>query len=61
MGKFKTKEDSINKAKAAIERRHYRCLDICDGVGQMFDNVKHMRWFIEMVANELYPIKESTK
>jgi hypothetical protein len=45
------------KAKAAIKRRDIRCFDVCDNVGQIFDNVKHMSWFVNAVADELYPVK----
>lgn len=52
--KKKATTDPIDKAKRAIAREDIRCFDVADGVGQMFHNVKHMRWFIEAVARECY-------
>jgi len=48
-----TTEDLLARAKSAIERDEDFVYDIAADVGQMVDNVKHMRWFVEAVANWL--------
>jgi hypothetical protein len=45
--------DRIQAAKEAIENGDDICYDVAANHGQIFDNVKHMGWFIEEVANEL--------
>lgn len=54
-----TEKDPIERAKKAIARKDVRCFDVADSYGQIFGNVKHMRWFIEAVAEELYRWKRS--
>lgn len=43
----------IDAAKEAIERGDDICYDVATNAGQIFDNVKHMKWFVEAVAEEL--------
>lgn len=43
------------KAISAIDRRVPEVFDIAANCGQIFDNVKHMSWFVQAVADELYP------
>jgi hypothetical protein len=43
----------LSNAQAAIDRKDEICYDIAANEGQIFDNVKHMRWFVEAVAEEL--------
>ena len=45
------RQADIAKALRAIEREETVCFDVAADSGQMFDNVKHMRWFIEAVAD----------
>jgi hypothetical protein len=45
---------SLDKARRAIAREDHRCVDIAAAHGQMFQNVRHMSWFIEIVAEEMY-------
>ena len=46
--------DSLyESAKAAIEAGDDVAYDVASENGQMFDNVKHMQWFIEAVAREM--------
>lgn len=52
-----SRDQLIEKAKRAIRRGAPVCYDICAETGQMFDNVKHMRWFLEAVADELERLK----
>lgn len=46
-------EDAMSRAKAAIERGDGIAHDVAAEHGQMFDNVKHMKWFVEAVAEEM--------
>ncbi len=48
-----TVEDLLARAKSAIERDEGFIYDIAANFGQMVDNVGHMRWFVEAVANWL--------
>lgn len=41
------------RARRHIERRTELAFDVASGVGQMFNNVRHMRWFLVAVASEL--------
>ncbi len=41
------------RALRAIEQRKPICYDVAAEYGQMFDNVKHMRWFVRAVAEAL--------
>jgi hypothetical protein len=43
----------IDMALEAIDRGDEVCYDIASEYGQNFDNVKHMRWFIKAVAEQL--------
>lgn len=45
--------DKIQQAREAIERGDEICYDVAAEHGQIFDNVKHMRWFIEAVSEQL--------
>jgi len=47
-------DKAIDKAERAIERGDARCFDLAAEKGQIFDNVKHMKWFVQLVAEELY-------
>jgi hypothetical protein len=48
-----SEDDYVTKARQAIERGDSIAYDVALNEGQIFDNVKHMRWFIEAVADEL--------
>ena len=48
-----TKLQWRQRVESAIERRDRLCFDVCANVGQVFDNVKHMRWFKEGLAREM--------
>lgn len=41
------------KAQRAIDHRDSVCFAICAECSQIFDNVKHMRWFLKAVMREL--------
>lgn len=43
----------VQKAKKLIEAEDSLCYDIASSYGQIFDNVKHMAWFINAVAEGL--------
>lgn len=45
--------DQIQEAKKLIEAEDPFCYDIASSHGQIFDNVKHMAWFINAVAEGL--------
>jgi hypothetical protein len=47
-------DQALEKAEKAIERGDERCFDLAVEYGQIFDNIKHMRWFIQIVAETLY-------
>lgn len=40
-------------ARSHIKRRSYVAFDVASRYGQMFDNVKHMRWFEDAIVEEL--------
>lgn len=44
---------AMTRARKAIERRATVCFDVAAECGQMFDNIKHMSWFVAAVADEL--------
>lgn len=47
-------EKKLQRARKMIERGKADLLfDLCAEHGQIFDNVKHMRWFVELVAENL--------
>jgi len=48
------------QAKAAIARGDTVCHDVARNQGQIYDNVKHMPWFVDAVAEELEanPVEE---
>ncbi len=48
-----TAEDLLSRAESAIERDEDFVYDVAADFGQMAGNVKHMRWFVEAVANWL--------
>lgn len=48
-----TVEDLLARAESAIERDEGFVHDVAADSGQMVDNVGHMRWFVEAVANWL--------
>lgn len=45
--------DRLSKALEAIENEDTVCFDVAAEHGQIFGNVKHMRWFAEAVAEAL--------
>lgn len=45
--------DKFARALRLIDRRDPRCFDVAAEYGQMFDNVKHMAWFVRAVAEAL--------
>lgn len=48
-----TAEDLLARAEGAIERDEDFIYDVAAETGQMVGNVKHMRWFVEAVADWL--------
>lgn len=48
-----TVDDLRARAESAIERDEGFIYDVAGETGQMVGNVKHMRWFVEAVANWL--------
>jgi hypothetical protein len=50
---FNLKTDWLQQADQAIQRKDAICYDVAALNGQIFDNVKHMKWFREAVALEL--------
>lgn len=48
-----TVDDLLARARSAIERDERFIYDVAAETRQMVGNVKHMRWFIEAVANWL--------
>ncbi len=48
-----TSADLLERAKGAIEAGEGFVYDIAAEYGQMVDNVGHMGWFVEAVANWL--------
>lgn len=53
-----TIEDLMKRAKVAIEEDEPVIYDVAANEGQVVNNVKHMRWFIEAVAQELGATEE---
>lgn len=47
-------KENLRQAQAAIDREDVEVLDLCADMGQLFDNIKDMRWFLVYVARELY-------
>ncbi len=45
--------DPMERARRAIERQDPICFDVAAEHGQMFDNVKHMKWFVTALAEEM--------
>ena len=43
----------LQRALDAIERDEAVIYDVAANYGQIVDNVKHMCWFVEVVAEEL--------
>lgn len=48
-----TVDDLLARARSAIERDESFVYDVAAETGQIVDNVKHMPWFVEVVANWL--------
>lgn len=46
---------TLARALRAIERKDQICFDVAFSHGQIFENVRRMRWFIEAIADELEP------
>jgi hypothetical protein len=53
MSKKKTYDDLEKFAKRLIEKEDDFAFYIAYNRGQMFDNVKHMSWYIETVMHEI--------
>ena len=49
----KSNRNPIAEALAAIDREDTVCFDVAAEHGQMFLNVKHMKWFVDTVAEAL--------
>jgi hypothetical protein len=47
------KAKALSAAQEAIEREDTVCFDVASEHGQMFANVKGMKWFVEAVAEAL--------
>jgi hypothetical protein len=47
------KAKAISAAQEAIEREDHVCFDVAAEHGQIFGNVKGMKWFVEAVAEAL--------
>jgi hypothetical protein len=52
-GGLKRDVSKIKAARKAIEREDDVCFDVAAEHGQIFGNVKHMKWFAEAVAEAL--------
>jgi hypothetical protein len=50
---MRTLAELMARAKAAVERREQFVFDVCAEYGQIYGNVKHMRWFRRAVAKWL--------
>lgn len=46
-------EDFIEKAKKEIEDETDRAIEVAEENGQIFDNVSHMNWFVQAVADKI--------
>jgi len=46
-------EETLQLAQKLIDDGDEICYDVAANQGQMFDNVKHMRWFVKAVAEEV--------
>ena len=51
--KRSAKAKALSAAQEAIEREDTVCFDVAAEHGQIFLNVKHMRWFVDAVADAL--------
>lgn len=47
------RNDWILAAEEAIENEDQICFDVAAEYGQIFANVKHMSWFIKVVAEQI--------
>lgn len=47
-------EARLELARRLIEKDDERIHDVAGNVGQIVGNVKHMRWFLEAVAEEIW-------
>lgn len=43
----------IQRAQSAIENKETVVYDVAADCGQIVDNVKHMTWFVEAVAQQI--------
>ena len=53
-----TQPNWTKRALRAIEQEATVCYDVAAEHGQMFENVRHMRWFVQAVAHALRPSVE---
>ena len=49
---------AIEKAMKAMERRDAKIIEFAVENGKIFDNVKHMTWFVVAVADQFYYTKK---
>lgn len=54
----KTREDLRRRAEEAIERGEEWCIDLACDNGNLYDNVKHMQWFLRACMQELIDTTE---
>lgn len=54
MAKRKPLEARLEKARKLIDRDDELIYDVASSQGQIVANVKHMRWFVEAVAEEIW-------
>jgi len=55
MAKRMTKQETIKKAQGHIERKSALAYEVANEHGQIFGNVRHMKWFLLAIANEIAP------
>lgn len=48
-----TQQDRIRRAQRAIDHNETVIYDVAADCGQMVDNIKHMRWFVAAIADEI--------
>jgi len=48
---YRSKLPLAQRVQQLIDRRDQVCFDVCVETCQIFDNVKHMRWFRRAVAD----------
>lgn len=59
--RIKLKQQCLNAARYAIEHEQTVAFDVCAERCQMLANVKHMRWTLMAVANELIATENKYK